>query len=41
MKSDMQYKIPYGKQTIDESDINAVIETLKSDFNSRTQDSGI
>jgi UDP-4-amino-4,6-dideoxy-N-acetyl-beta-L-altrosamine transaminase len=24
--------IPYGKQTIDENDINAVIDTLKSDF---------
>lgn len=24
--------IPYGRQDIDESDINAVIETLKSDF---------
>jgi UDP-4-amino-4,6-dideoxy-N-acetyl-beta-L-altrosamine transaminase len=28
----MKYKIPYGKQTIDDSDINEVIETLKSDF---------
>ena len=32
MKSVMQYKIPYGKQTIDDADLNAVVETLKSDF---------
>ncbi len=32
MKLVMKYKIPYGKQTIDDSDINEVIETLKSDF---------
>ena len=24
--------IPYGKQTIDEDDINSLVETLKSDF---------
>ena len=24
--------IPYGKQTIDEDDINSVVEVLKSDF---------
>ncbi|MBN2725417.1 MAG: UDP-4-amino-4,6-dideoxy-N-acetyl-beta-L-altrosamine transaminase [Deltaproteobacteria bacterium] len=27
-----KYSIPYGRQTIDDDDINAVIETLKSDF---------
>lgn len=32
MKSAMKYKIPYGKQTIDDFDLNAVIETLESDF---------
>ena len=28
----MKKNIPYGKQNIDETDVNAVLETLKSDF---------
>ena len=28
----MKKIIPYGKQTIDEDDINTVIQTLKSDY---------
>jgi UDP-4-amino-4,6-dideoxy-N-acetyl-beta-L-altrosamine transaminase len=28
----MKYKIPYGKQNIDEKDINAVVEVLSSEF---------
>ncbi len=28
----MKYKIPYGKQSIDESDINSVVEVLRSDY---------
>ncbi len=27
-----EYKIPYGRQSIDQKDIDAVVETLKSDF---------